>query len=57
MTIVRINEAADRRGGIEVTELTHEERGDSWLATAKAIDTVTGSERWGLMNRVKTVER
>ena len=54
-TIAGINEAANRRGGIEVTELTHEERGDSWLATAKAVDTVTGSERWGAYEQNKNL--
>ncbi len=53
LTIAGINEAANRRGGIEVTELTHEERGDSWLATAKAVDTGTGSERWGAYEQNK----
>ena len=53
LTIAGINEAANRRGGIEVTELTHEERGNSWLATAKAVDTGTGSERWGAYEQSK----
>ena len=29
LTIAGINEASNRRGGIEVTELTHEDRGAS----------------------------
>ena len=53
LTIAGINEASNRRGGIEVTELTHEDRGASWLATAKAVDTVTGSERWGAYQQSK----
>ena len=53
LTIAGINEALNRSGGIEVTELTHEGRGDSWLATAKAVDTVTGSERWGAYQQSK----
>ena len=53
LTIAGINEASNRRGGIEVTELTHQDRGASWLATAKAVDTVTGSERWGAYQQSK----
>ena len=42
LTLAGINEAANRRGGIQVDDVTYEEREQSWLVIAKATDTVTG---------------
>ena len=47
LTLAGINEAANRRGGIQVDDVRYEEREHSWLAIAKATDTVTGSSRYG----------
>lgn len=53
LTLAGINEAANRRGGIQVDEVKYEEREQSWLATAKATDTVTGSSRYGAYEQSK----
>ena len=53
LTLAGINEAANRRGGIQVDEVQYEEREHSWLATAKATDTVTGSSRYGAYEQPK----
>ena len=47
------NEAANRRGGIQVDELRHEERDHSWLVIVKAVDTITGSSRYGAYEQAK----
>merc|ERR1712096_170206 len=47
LTLAGINEAANRRGGIEVDTIEHEERDKSWIAVVKAVDTITGSSRYG----------
>ena len=47
LTLAGINEAANRRGGIQIEEIKYEERENSWIATAKAVDTITGSSRYG----------
>ena len=53
LTLAGINEAANRRGGIQVDDVQYEEREHSWLATAKATDTVTGSSRYGAYEQAK----
>ncbi len=53
LTLAGINEAANRRGGIQVDHVRYEERAQSWLATAKATDTVTGSSRYGAYEQPK----
>ena len=53
LTLAGINEAANRRGGIQVDDVHYEERDHSWLATAKATDTVTGSSRYGAYEQPK----
>lgn len=53
LTLAGINEAANRRGGIQVEEVKYEERDHSWLATAKAVDTITGSSRYGAYEQAK----
>ena len=54
LTLAGINEAANRRGGIQVEEINYEERDNSWIATAKAVDTITGSSRFGAYEQPKT---
>ena len=53
LTLAGINEAANRRGGIQVEEVKYEELENSWIATAKAIDTITGSSRYGAYEQPK----
>ena len=53
LTLAGINEAANRRGGIQVDTIEYEERDKSWLAVAKAVDTVTGSSRYGAYEQTK----
>ena len=53
LTLAGINEAANRRGGIQVDDVQYEERDQSWLAIAKATDTVTGSSRYGAYEQAK----
>lgn len=53
LTLAGINEAANRRGGIQVEELKYEELEHSWIATVKAVDTITGSSRWGAYEQSK----
>ena len=53
LTLAGINEAANRRGGIQVDEVKYEERENSWIATAKAVDTITGSSRYGAYEQLK----
>ena len=55
LTLAGINEAANRRGGIQVEEIDYEERENSWIATAKAVDTITGSSRYGACEQAKTM--
>ncbi len=55
LTLAGINEAANRRGGIQVEEVDYEERDHSWIATAKAVDTITGSSRYGAYEQPKMV--
>ena len=53
LTLAGINEAANRRGGIQIEEVNYEEREHSWIATAKAVDTITGSSRYGAYEQPK----
>ena len=53
LTLAGINEAANRRGGIQVEEMKYEELENSWIATVKAVDTITGSSRWGAYEQPK----
>ncbi len=55
LTLAGINEAANRRGGIQVDDIQYEEREQSWLVIAKATDTVTGSSRYGAYEQAKRV--
>ena len=55
LTLAGINEAANRRGGIQIDSVDYEEREHSWLAIAKATDTVTGSSRYGAYEQVKAM--
>lgn len=55
LTLAGINEAANRRGGIEVESLEFEEREKTWLAIVKATDTITGSSRFGASEQSKTM--
>ena len=55
LTLAGINEAANRRGGIQIDSVEYEEREHSWLAIAKATDTVTGSSRYGAYEQVKAI--
>ena len=53
LTLAGINEAANRRGGIQIEEVNYEEREHSWIAIAKAVDTITGSSRYGAYEQPK----
>jgi hypothetical protein len=53
LTLAGINEAANRRGGIQVDDLQYEEREHSWNVVVKATDTLTGSSRWGACEQAK----
>ena len=53
LTLAGINEAANRRGGIQVDEIQYDEREQSWLVIAKATDTLTGSSRYGAYEQAK----
>lgn len=53
LTLAGINEAANRRGGIQVEEVNYEEQEHSWIATVKAVDTITGSSRFGAYEQPK----
>merc|ERR1711964_347964 len=53
LTLAGINEAANRRGGIEVDSIEYTEREQSWLAIAKATDSITGSSRYGACEQPK----
>ena len=53
LTLAGINEAANRRGGIQVKEINYHETDHSWMATAEAIDTITGNSRYGAYEQPK----
>lgn len=50
LTLAGINEAANRRGGIQVNAINYEEREHSWIATATAIGTMTGFSRFRVID-------
>lgn len=53
LTLAGINEAANRRGGIQVEKVEYKETEHSWLATAEARDTITGNSRYGAYEQPK----
>ena len=53
LTLAGINEAANRRGGIQVSEIEYKETEKSWIATATAMDTMTGNSRFGAFEQPK----
>jgi len=53
LTLAGINEAANRRGGIQVNEINYKETDHSWIATAEAMDTITGNSRYGAFEQPK----
>ena len=53
LTLAGINEAANRRGGIQVKEINYKETEHSWIATAEAVDTMTGNSRYGAFEQPK----
>jgi hypothetical protein len=53
LTLAGINEAANRRGGIQIDEVRYEDREGSWIAIVKATDTFTGSSRYGAYEQPK----
>ena len=53
LTLAGINEAANRRGGIQVNESNYQETDYSWIVTAEAIDTITGNSRYGAYEQPK----
>lgn len=55
LTLAGINEAANRRGGIQVEEVDYEDRENSWIVIAKATDTITGSSRYGAFEQSKKI--
>jgi len=55
LTLAGINEAANRRGGIQVNTIEYEEREGAWVATAEAIDTITGNSRYGAYEQPKMI--
>lgn len=55
LTLAGINEAANRRGGIQVEDIQFQETENSWIAIVKAVDTVTASSRCGAFEQTKTI--
>ena len=55
LTLAGINEAANRRGGIQVKEINYEKKENSWVATATAIDTIIGNSRFGAYEQPKMI--
>lgn len=53
LTLAGINEAANRRGGIQVEKIEYKETDHSWIATAEAMDTITGNSRYGAYEQPK----
>ena len=53
LTLAGINEAANRRGGLEIESLQYKETEDSWQVIAKAVDTITNSSRYGACEQAK----
>ena len=57
LTVAGTNEAANRRGGIDVDKIEYFEKEHSWLAIAHATDTVTGSGRYGAFEQSKYIDK
>ena len=57
LTLAGVNEAANRRGGIQVEEAQYEDRENSWIAVVKATDTLTGNSRYGACEQPKKTGR
>jgi len=53
LTLAGINEATNRRGKIQVKEIVYKETDHSWIATAEAIDTITGNSRYSAYDQPK----
>ncbi len=53
LSLIGINEAANRKGSIKVEEALFEERPHSWLAFVKAIDTSTREIHYGVFEQPK----
>ena len=53
LTLAGINEAANRRGGLQIDELQIKDNENAWIVTAKALDTNTGSSRYGACEQAK----
>ena len=53
LTLAGINEAANRRGGIQVENIEYQELEKSWICTAKAVDTIDGNSRFGAYEQPK----
>lgn len=54
LTISGINEAANRKGGIEVSDVQVTESADSWQAIVKATDVRNASSRYGAFEQPKS---
>ena len=55
LTLAGINEAANRRGGIQVNNIEYKETDKSWMATAEAVDTIIGNSRYGAYEQPKMI--
>ena len=55
LTLAGINEAANRRGGIQVDNIDYKETEHSWIATAEAVDTIIGNSRYGAFEQPKMI--
>ena len=53
LTLAGVNEAANRRGGIQVETIDFTETETSWICVAKAHDTITDSSRFGAFEQPK----
>ena len=53
LTLAGINEAANRRGGLEVESIQYKETEDTWQVVAKAVDTITNNSRYGACEQPK----
>ena len=53
LTLAGINEAANRRGNLQIESIQYKETEDSWQVIAKALDTETGSSRYGACEQSK----
>ena len=53
LTLAGINEAANRRGGLGIEKLEIKDNENSWIVTAKAVDSVTNNSRYGACEQAK----